>query len=255
MTQPYYLSDQGLSEYLLFHYGKSEEVLPYPFGPRDALGYPVQSVHTLLDPARLGKDRTRRALDLGCAVGRSTFELTRWADEVIGIDASSRFIEAAHILQAEGCLPYTFQVEGQIRQDAVAEVPRDMDCSRVTFRVGDAMDPGEDIGAFDIVHMANLIDRLPDPARCLRQLPGLINPGGQLLLLSPYTWMQAYTPEEAWLGGRSIAGTPQTSLEGLHGLLDADFTLDLTLDLPFLIREHARKYQWSVAQGTRWIRR
>ena len=25
-------------------------------------------------------------------------------------------------------------------------------------------------------------------------------------------------------------------------------------NLPFLIREHSRKYQWSVAQGSRWIR-
>lgn len=254
MTQPYYHSDQGLSEYLLFHYGKPEEVLPYPFGPRDALGYPVKSVYALLDPARWEKDRARRALDLGCAVGRSSFELTRYADEVVGIDTSSRFIAAAQTLQAEGGLPYAFQVEGQIRQDAVAEVPRDIDRSRVTFQVGDAMNLGKNIGAFDIVHMANLIDRLPDPARCLRQLPGIVHPGGQLLLLSPYTWMQAYTPEDAWIGGRTIDGKPRTSLEGLRDMLDDDFTLDLTLDLPFLIREHARKYQWSVAQGTRWIR-
>ena len=26
------------------------------------------------------------------------------------------------------------------------------------------------------------------------------------------------------------------------------------LDLPFLIREHARKFQWSVAQASVWIR-
>ena len=26
-------------------------------------------------------------------------------------------------------------------------------------------------------------------------------------------------------------------------------------DLPFLIREHARKYQWSVAQATIWRRK
>jgi hypothetical protein len=29
----------------------------------------------------------------------------------------------------------------------------------------------------------------------------------------------------------------------------------LTKDLPFLIREHARKFQWSVAQATLWERK
>jgi hypothetical protein len=41
----------------------------------------------------------------------------------------------------------------------------------------------------------------------------------------------------------------------LRGCLEADFELADSMDLPFLIREHARKFQWSVAQGTRWIRR
>ena len=49
--------------------------------------------------------------------------------------------------------------------------------------------------------MANLIDRLPDPRRCLAQLPGLINHGGQLIITSPYTWLAEYTPKENWLGG------------------------------------------------------
>jgi hypothetical protein len=31
--------------------------------------------------------------------------------------------------------------------------------------------------------------------------------------------------------------------------------LKLSKEIPFLIREHARKYQWSVAWGTRWVRR
>jgi hypothetical protein len=38
-------------------------------------------------------------------------------------------------------------------------------------------------------------------------------------------------------------------------VLDPHFTLARTLELPFLIREHARKFQWSVAQATVWIRR
>jgi 2-polyprenyl-3-methyl-5-hydroxy-6-metoxy-1,4-benzoquinol methylase len=37
---------------------------------------------------------TQRALDIGCAVGRSSFELARNFKEVVGIDFSHRFVLA-----------------------------------------------------------------------------------------------------------------------------------------------------------------
>jgi hypothetical protein len=50
-------------------------------------------------------------------------------------------------------------------------------------------------------------------------------------------------------------GVPLRTLDGLRRYLERDFELVESRDLPFLIREHARKFQWSVAEGTRWIRR
>ncbi|MBV8100293.1 MAG: methyltransferase domain-containing protein, partial [Verrucomicrobia bacterium] len=90
-----YETDLLLNQYLLFHYGTAEDQLPYSFGPQDALFYPSRCVNDFLP----GIGRISRALDLGCAVGRSTFELTRWANEVIGIDLSSQFIAAAQAMQ------------------------------------------------------------------------------------------------------------------------------------------------------------
>jgi 2-polyprenyl-3-methyl-5-hydroxy-6-metoxy-1,4-benzoquinol methylase len=40
-----------------------------------------------------------KVLDLGCAVGRTSFELTRIFDRVIAIDYSAKFIEVANDLQ------------------------------------------------------------------------------------------------------------------------------------------------------------
>lgn len=40
-----------------------------------------------------------RALDVGCAVGGSSFELTRHFDQVVGIDFSEMFITAANVLR------------------------------------------------------------------------------------------------------------------------------------------------------------
>src|SRR5574341_1296369 len=104
MATGYYESDRALGEYLLFHYGTREQVLPYPFGPVDALEFPVRCVTECLDRNRLPSQA--RALDLGCAVGRSSFELARYCATVIGIDASEQFISAARKLQDAGELAF-----------------------------------------------------------------------------------------------------------------------------------------------------
>ena len=100
MAEGFYETSKALSEYLLFHYGKPEEVLPWCFGPSDALGYPSRCVNKCVAVARLTPNA--RALDLGCAVGRSTFELARHCTKAIGIALSESFIATASQLQREG---------------------------------------------------------------------------------------------------------------------------------------------------------
>ena len=131
-----------------------------------------------------------------------------------------------------------------------AEIPR----ARVAFEHGDAQALRASLGSFDVVLAANLIDRLARPAQFLAQLPRLVKPGGQLILTSPYTWLEEYTPPDEWLGGYQEDGKPRTTLAGLEDALSNDFMLLATKDLPFLIREHSRKYQWSVAQASIWRR-
>ena len=248
-----YETDKLLAEYLLFHYGTPEEVLPHGGGPREALDYPARCVRECLDPAWLPEGA--RALDLGCAVGRSTFELARHCAEVVGIDFSRRFIATAHTLRADGGLNFLRADEGALTTPCRACVPPEIDRQRVTFEVGDAMSLRADLGTFDVVLMANLIDRLSEPQRCLDQLPGLMKLGGQLIITSPYTWLEEFTPRANWLGGFERDGRPVTTRAGLAAALSGHFDLLATRDLPFLIREHARKYQWSVAEATLWRRR
>ena len=102
---------------------------------------------------------------------------------------------------------------------------------------------------------AELVDRLRDPGRCLAALPAVVRPGGQLLLTTPCTWLEERTAQTDCLGGFAREGRPVRTLETLQALLDSHFILARTLDLPFLMRDHARKFQWSAAQATVWIRR
>lgn len=251
--KPFYETDKAVAEYLLFHYGSSEEILPYPGGPAAALHFPVRCVVECFDSGLLPNDA--RALDLGCAVGRSAFELSRICDSVLGIDFSGRFIKAANTVKEAGALSYLRVDEGELTTELTARLPEGIDGSRVSFEQGDATRLPEDLEPFDALLAANLIDRLEDPLAFLKDLPRLMNPGGQLVITSPYTWREDFTAKKNWLGGYLKDGEKASTLEGLTAVLDADFVKVREADMPFLIREHARKFQWSVAQATIWIRK
>lgn len=248
-----YETDKLLAEYLLFHYGVAAEILPSASaGMEAALFYPVRCVTECVDVSALPAQA--RALDLGCAVGRSTFELARHCTEAIGIDFSHRFVEAAAAIAADGALSYARTDEGALTTPLVAQMPVGVAPERVAFEQGDAMALRADLGTFDVVLMANLIDRLRAPLRCLERLPALVKPGGQLIITSPYTWLEEFTPRANWLGGFERDGRHMTTRESLLQQLAPHFELVAMKDLPFLIREHARKFQWSAAEATIWRR-
>lgn len=64
-----------------------------------------------------------RALDIGCAVGRSSFELARMFSEVIGIDYSQAFVDVCDQLKSDGKRRYAVTDEGDLQTDLTAVVP------------------------------------------------------------------------------------------------------------------------------------
>ncbi len=246
-TNPYE-SDELLQQYLIFHYGSAEQQFPYPFGGADALNFPKRCVTEGVDFSKLSD--TPRAFDLGCAVGRSSFELARSCSEVIGLDYSQSFIDAANRFKEEGTQAAVRLDEGSSTTELELNIDEAIDRSRTHFEQGDAQYIRDDIGTFDLVIACNLICRLPEPMLLLNRLADLIRPGGQLFITTPFTWLEEYTPSKNWLGDGA-----QDSFAGLKSALEPAFQLDQKWDMPFLIREHARKFQYSIAQGSRWIRR
>jgi putative 4-mercaptohistidine N1-methyltranferase len=124
---------------------------------------------------------------------------------------------------------------------------------RVSFVQGDACNLKPQAELYDLVLAANLIDRLHEPARFLKDIAPMIRSGGLLMLSSPYTWLEEFTPKENWLGGFRENGEPVTTYQALRRLLANDFEeVQQPQDVPFVIRETARKYQHTVAQLTLW---
>ncbi|MEP4077565.1 methyltransferase domain-containing protein [Haloferula sp.] len=241
MPDNVYESDKLVSEYLLFHYGSAEEILPptAPSDMREALDFAIRTQRHFSFPVD-------RSLDLGCAVGRSTYEMSRGSRSTIGIDFSHAFVNTAELLR-HGPVPYTRLDEAHLSTSLEARLPDGIDPSGVRFEQGDAMNLRADLGQFDRVHAANLLCRLPEPERLLKRLPELVAPGGELIIATPCTWLGEFTPPENWPEGATI--------DWLKHHLDSSFELSFTIDEPFLIRETARKFQWTSSQLSKWKRR
>ncbi len=231
-----------LAEYLLFHYGSAEEILPpsvsWPAGMEEALDFAVRT------PKRFSNEKALRGLDLGCAVGRSTYEMSRSCAKVVGMDFSHAFVNAAEQLGRGRKVPYLRKDEGFSGTSLEAALPEGVSPENVSFFQGDAMNLPPDIGTFDRVHAANLLCRLGDPVRLLDRLPSLVNPGGELILATPCTWLDDFTPSDKWPSG--------DTLSWLKEHLGKAFELITETDEPFLIRETSRKFQWSRSMLTVW---
>ena len=222
--------------------------MPYDFGPKEAANFPQRTAEVARKFA-LGGAFPTRALDVGCAVGGASFALARHFDEVVGVDFSHAFVDAAKELQSGGELPYTAMKQATNTSSHMAKVDPEIDRSRVKIMQGDACNLELlDIEKFDVIHASNLLCRLPNPRKFLEDAPRLLRPGGRLVLVSPYSWLEEYTESSQWIGGKD----GQDSFEALQLIMASSFTLEHQEDFPFLIREHERKFQYGVSDCTVW---
>jgi len=243
-----YENDKMLSEYAEFHYGdRYYDVANFP--------------QTLAEIAikALGDKPAGKALDIGCAVGRASFELAKYFDHVTGIDFSARLINLGVQLAEQGVIRYSIADEGELMLHRERRLD-DLDLSHVNDKVeflqGDACNLKPHFREYDLVIAANLIDRLHDPALFLSTIHERINTGGVLLIASPYTWLEEHTKKENWLGGIKKDGENVTTLDGLKTVLEANFELMAEpQQVPFVIRETSRKFQHTLSDVTLWVRK
>jgi 5-histidylcysteine sulfoxide synthase/putative 4-mercaptohistidine N1-methyltranferase len=241
-----YESDALAAQYCDAHYGQEH------------FGVPNFAVTTAGICLELVKERKPgHALDVGCAVGRAAFELARGGfGQVTGLDFSTRFFRLATRMRDEGFLRYAFPEEGEVvsfHEIGLSELGLDAVRDRVRFFQADACNIPEKFSGYDMVLAANLIDRLYSPRRFLTMIHERMNPGGLLVITSPYTWLEEFTKKEEWLGGYRDAGEPVWTLDGLKETLAPNFRmLGEPRDVPFVIKETHRKFQHSVAELTVW---
>lgn len=239
-----YETDTAVTQYLDFHY--ATERLGVANFPKACVELVIPHVAPM---------QRARCLDIGCSVGRASFEFARYFAQVDAIDFSARFIQSAVRLQQGGQAHFEIPTEGELTQSQSVALERlglDRHASRVAFVQGDACNLKPQFTDYDLVFAGNLIDRLYDPALFLQQITRRMRSGAVLALSSPYTWLEEYTQKARWLGGRRENGEPLTTFAGLERALTDTCQLIARHDVPFVIRETARKHQHTIAEMTLW---
>ena len=241
-----YEKDELVSQYIEFHYGEQYFGVP---------NFPVACINEIT-PLLTGRAQAR-ALDIGCASGRASFELAKHYEHVDAIDFSARLIQAPSALQSTGVQRYAIQDEGELvsyKEINVQELGIADVVNKVNFMQGDACNLPDKFNNYDLIFAGNLIDRLYDPSLFLELVKERLNPGGLLVITSPYTWLEEFTERAKWLGGfKADTGENYSTYEGLRDALAPEFSaLGKGVDVPFVIRETRRKYQHSIAQLSVW---
>lgn len=241
----YYETDELVSQYCEFQYGQKY------FGVEN---YALSCIGLI--KSHIKDVKRSNALDLGCATGRMTFELAKYFDHVTGLDFSARFIRIGTQLKESGKLNYIRQEEGQLnsyQEFKLSDFGLDQYRDKVEFYQADACNLKTLYSGYDLVFAGNLLDRLYDPKKFLKEIAKRINKDGLLVLTSPYTWLEEFTEVENWIGGFRKDGEPYSTLLGLKDILSDQFEMvEEPKDVPFVIRETSRKFQHTVAEITVW---
>jgi len=241
-----YESDELVSQYCEFQYGDTH------FGVENF------AISTARVASSFTKNR-ERALDLGCATGRATYELAKEFEEVEGIDFSVRFVQVGAKLKSDGYVAFSVKEEGEISQNkkvTIDELGYEQIKSKVSFWQGDACNLKPNFKGYDLVMATNLIDRLYNPRLFLDTIDERLNEDGILVITSPYTWQESSTNKEFWLGGyEDENGDSIKTIDALREVLADKFELIHTQDLDFVIKETARKFQHTISEVSVWKKR
>lgn len=187
-----------LSHYAVDHWGEFD---PDPWPGAGSVVRLLHEVLSLTPPVQGG-----RVVDLGCSIGRSSFELAaRTGGLVVGVDLNLSMLRLAARVLRTGRVVYPRRRVGIVydRRDHAVPTPA---AEQVDFWACDAAALPFRRDSIDTAVSLNVLDCLADPFRHLQSLGALLRPGGLGYVASPYDWSPQATQAGGWIGGHSQRG-------------------------------------------------
>lgn len=183
------------------------------------------------------------ALDIGCSVGRLSFELSKTHDRVIGIDTSYSFIQKARELLQNRRLEFDLVVEGRISETQDCRLDQNWQFERVEFLVADALALPFSENIFSTVTSINVLEKVSHPVKHLKDVNKVLRDSDAMFVFSdPFSWDEKVTDPALWLSGRNNGRYKGRGIDNLSRLFRGESGV---FDPPFEIRDKGN-VAWKI---------
>ena len=183
------------------------------------------------------------ALDIGCSVGRLSFELSKTHSRVIGIDTSVSFIEKARELLRNRKLRFDLIVEGFITEERACEFDPRWAYDRVEFVVADALALPFPKNYFSTVTSINVLEKVSRPIQHMLDVSRVLKDTRSMFVFSdPFSWDETALDPALWLGGIKSADIQPRGIDTVIELLNGK---DGIMSPPLTIADRG-KVQWKI---------
>ncbi|MFX0198776.1 MAG: methyltransferase domain-containing protein [Candidatus Hodarchaeota archaeon] len=231
-----------LSTYMELHYGSYDRIPDILKSFAD----PEHFWNMAINMARLAsKTKYELSIDLGCSVGRYTYELAGFSNLAVGIDLNFNEVLMAAEFQRTQKMSYDRKKYGKYFEKV--QIPY-IPMQNVLFLVSDTLDPPFGAESFDLVSGLNVVDNVKLPLVLIGQMDAMLRQGGSLILGSPYEWRTDICEPEEWLESENM-DAPVMVRHILEGKIFSKMGLHYEIleelhDVPWTLRHHDR--HWSA---------
>lgn len=193
-------------------------------------------------PAAALPPQSLPAIDIGCAVGGTTFALAEKLGRLtVGVDLNFAMLRVAARALREQRVRHASRRVGLVydRRDIAVELPAR---EHVDFWCCDAAALPFADGTFAAACALNVVDCVAAPRELVAECARVLCDGGVALFSTPYDWTPTATPVEQWLGGHSQRGPNRGAAEPvLRALVANDFEIVAEEEnVPWRLRLHER---------------
>lgn len=235
---PYARMLEHLSIYLDAHWGDRAEPPP---DPGFALAPIIERIAKL--------PRVGVAIELGCSVGRVLAHVP--AERVVGLDMHFGAVRRARRLLDGERVSYARRVIGRDYTPAtITPGALTVPATHRLLACSDVLDPPLLPDSAGRVIALNMLDSVAHPRQLLGVIDGLCEPGGEVILASPYQWQSSVMAEHERFGGPDPGASLVAILAAGAGLRRA-YTIEDEAEISWTLRRDARS---SVTYRTHFVR-
>jgi len=193
-------------------------------------------------------------LDIGCSVGRGTFELARRTGELaVGLDLNFSMLRLAERIRRTRRVRYSRRRVGLVFDPVDNPLAEEFLTENVSFWCADvSILPFPDAAFAGAISM-NMLDCVASPLGLLLELSRTIAKGSAALVCTPFDWAVGATALASWIGGHSQRSTPEqgSSLAELRRYLSA--TCEAGIDTGLSIEAEQDNVPWRLSTNERAV--